>query len=252
MVIVPPAPRTNRSGQDNLLLAALSEESGLLLRKHFHKHELRAGAVLWEPGASVNRVFFPIYGIITIHVPNNDGNAAEVASIGPEGAAGFTEMAGIFPVPTEAIMQTPGRLVAISAEVFATAARDVEEIRRAVELCNAWLLLQAQVLAACNAAHPADGRFCRWLLRASDALGRDTVPATQETIARALGVRRTTATLIAQHLHSRGIISYMRGRITIQDRAGLEAAACHCHRMLGRDRWPSELLRARPKRSATA
>jgi CRP-like cAMP-binding protein len=195
MVIVPPTPRTDRSGQDNLLLAALSEESGLLLRNYLHEHELRAGAVIWGPGASVNRVFFPIYGIIAIHVPNNEGNAAEVASVGPEGAAGFTETAGISPMPTEAVMQTPGRLVAISAEAFATAVRGVEEIRRAMELCNAWLLLQAEVLAACNAVHPADGRFCRWLLRATDAWGRDTIPATQETIARALGLRRTTATL---------------------------------------------------------
>jgi CRP-like cAMP-binding protein len=131
-------------------------------------------------------------------------------------------------------MQTPGRLVEISAEVFAAAARHIEEIRRAVELCNAWLLLQAQVLAACNAIHPGDGRFCRWLLRASDALG-DTVPATQETIARALGLRRTTATLIAQHLQVRGLIRYGRGRITIKDRAALKGVACDCYSTLGHD-----------------
>jgi CRP-like cAMP-binding protein len=242
------SPRSDRSGQDNLLLAALSEESGLPLRKYSHEHELRAGAALWEPGASVNRVFFPIYGIIAIHVPNKEGNAAEVASIGPEAAAGFAETVGISPVATEAVMQTPGRLVAISAEAFADAARRVEEIRRAMELCNAWLLLQAEVLAACNAVHPADHRFCRWLLRATDAWGRDTIPATQETIARALGLRRTTATLIAQHLQRAGMISYSRGRITIRDRAALQAAACHCYGTLGRDHWPSELLRPIAKR----
>jgi len=249
MGVAPSNPGSDHRGQDNLLLAALSEESGLLLRKYFHEHELKAGTVLWQPGASVNRVFFPLHGIIAIHVPNHEGNAAEVASIGPEGAAGFAETASIFPVPTEAVMQTPGRLVAVSAEAFATAARDVEEIRRAVELCNAWLLLQAEVLAACNAVHPADGRFCRWLLRASDALGGETVTATQETVARALGLRRTTATLIAQHLQRAGMISYSRGRITIRDRAALQAAACDCHGTLGRDHWPSELLRSIPKRA---
>ena len=75
-----------------------------------------------------------------------------------------------------------------------------------------WLFLQAQQIAACNAVHAADARFCRRLLRASDALGEDTILATQETIAQALGIRRTTATLIAQQFQLRGVISYRLGK----------------------------------------
>jgi hypothetical protein len=77
---------------------------------------------------------------------------------------------------------------------------------------------------------------------ASDALSGDVVSATQETIAQALGVRRTTATLIAQHLQLRGTISYSRGKIAIRDRAALQAAACDCYSLLVRRHWPSELL----------
>jgi hypothetical protein len=60
------------------------------------------------------------------------------------------------------------------------------------EVCTGWLLLQSQQMAACNAVHSAEARFCRWLLRASDALDARTVTVTRETIANALGVRRTT------------------------------------------------------------
>ena len=111
------------------------------------------------------------------------------------------------------------------------------------EVATGWLLLQSQQMAACNAVHPAEARFCRWLLRASEALDTATVSVTQEMIAHALGIRRTTATLIAQQLQLRGTISYSRGKIAIRDRAGLQAAACDCCRALARAHWPSELLR---------
>jgi CRP-like cAMP-binding protein len=238
--------------EGNPLLAQLSPASSSFLYKHFREHTYKEGTVLWAAGASLNQVFFPVSGFIGIRVPSKGGGEVEIASVGPEGAAGMHEATGMLPVFTEGIMQAAGRVLAISAQAFAVAARQSDEIRRLAELCIEWLLLQSQLLAACNAVHSADARFCRWLLRVSDMLGADIVPATQEAIAQDLGIRRTTATLIAQHLHSRGIISYKRGRITIQDRAGLEAAACHCYRMLGRDCWPSELLRARPTRSTTA
>jgi Mn-dependent DtxR family transcriptional regulator len=44
-----------------------------------------------------------------------------------------------------------------------------------------------------------------------------------------LGVRRTTVTLLAQEMQKRGIVRYSRGRITILDRAELEAYACECY-----------------------
>jgi len=44
-----------------------------------------------------------------------------------------------------------------------------------------------------------------------------------------LGVRRTTVTLLAQELQKRGVLRYSRGRITILDRAALQACACECY-----------------------
>src|ERR1700747_213013 len=105
-------------------------------------------------------------------------------------------------------------------------------------------MLQAQQAALCNAIHTADARFCRWVLRMSDALGVDLLQVTQEAIAEALGIRRTTANLIARQLQCKGMISGGRGKITIRNRAGLQSAACDCYSVLGRRHWPCELLRA--------
>ena len=133
-----------------------------------------------------------------------------------------------------------GRFTRVPGIAFATAVRENQEIGSLAAACDAWLLLQSHQAAACNAAHSADRRFCRYLLRASDALASDTIPLTQETIAQSLGMRRTTATLIAQDLQQRGMINYRRGRIMIADRPRLEIAACDCHAMLAKRNWPAE------------
>jgi Mn-dependent DtxR family transcriptional regulator len=44
-----------------------------------------------------------------------------------------------------------------------------------------------------------------------------------------LGVRRATVSESARTLQQAGLIRYSRGRITIFDRDGLQAAACQCY-----------------------
>ncbi len=50
-----------------------------------------------------------------------------------------------------------------------------------------------------------------------------------------LGVRRASVSEAAQHLQSRGLISYRRGMMIVDDRAGLEKAACECYRLISRE-----------------
>src|SRR5258707_14313795 len=119
-------------------------------------------------------------------------------------------------------------------------ARKTDKIGRAAAFFCVCLLAQSQQLAACTAVHPADARFCRWLLQSAERVEGEVIPSTQETIAQALGIRRTTVTLIAQGLQMEGMISYRRGKIRIRNREGLRTAACDCCAALGRANWPSE------------
>jgi len=75
-------------------------------------------------------------------------------------------------------------------------------------------------------------RLCRWLLQCADRIGSEQLLLTQEFLAEMLGVRRTTVTLLAQELQKRCILRYSRGRITIIDRAALEACACECYKLI--------------------
>src|SRR5438874_2226490 len=49
------------------------------------------------------------------------------------------------------------------------------------------LFAQAQQAGACNVSHAVESRLARWLLRARDLSGSDSLPLTQEYLAQMLG-----------------------------------------------------------------
>jgi CRP-like cAMP-binding protein len=225
----------------NAVLAALSPRAFALLESHLRYRDFPEGSVLWDAGAPTERVYFPLSGVISMVLPVKDGSGIEVASVGREAVAGLG--LGQSRSLTQGITLISGTLSYISATQLAAAARQNEEISRVTAICSDWLLAQAQQFAACNAVHPADARFCRWLLQAAERVEGEVIPSTQETIAQALGIRRTTVTLIAQGLQMEGMISYRRGKIRIRNREGLRNAACDCCNALGRAYWPAERLK---------
>ena len=52
---------------------------------------------------------------------------------------------------------------------------------------------------------------------------------THEFLSHMLGVRRMSVTDVLKPLQDAGLIHNRRGRITVLDRPGLEAAACECY-----------------------
>jgi CRP-like cAMP-binding protein len=91
--------------------------------------------------------------------------------------------------------------------------------------------LMRQILfgASCNRQHSMEKRCARWLLMTHDRAGQDTFPLTQEFLSHMLGVRRATVNVATGMLKKAGFIKYVRGKITVLDRVGLESAACDCY-----------------------
>jgi CRP-like cAMP-binding protein len=96
--------------------------------------------------------------------------------------------------------------------------------------------LMRQILygAACNRIHSMEERCARWLLMTHDRAGQDTFPLTQDFLSHMLGVRRATVNLATGMLKKAGYIRYVRGKITVLDRAGLELTACACYRAINK------------------
>ena len=216
----------------NKLLAALPRGDFQLLASHLVSEQVAQGTVLFEAGAEVDRVYFPLSGMVSLVVVMRDGKTIETATVGREGAIGAMAGLGLHVSRVRAIARLPVFANRIAAPQFRKAAKASKPIADMCILCNEVLLEQARITAACNARHHIEARFCRWLLQTRDRAESDTIMLTQEFLSEMLGVRRTSVTDVAHKIQADGVISYSRGVIKILDLQALKALSCECYETL--------------------
>jgi CRP-like cAMP-binding protein len=204
----------------------------MVLGPYLTRIVLRQGFVCHEPADPIRQVYFPVTGMISLLVLMADGHGVETASIGREGGAGLQAALGESSSGVRAIVSITGSFHAISAIQFGRAVSSNAILANRVYRHLETLLINSRQMAACNAVHDCPARLCRCLLQVADRIGNERVPITQQSLARMLGVRRTTVSLVASQLAGRSLIKYIRGSITILDRPSLESAACECYRVM--------------------
>jgi CRP-like cAMP-binding protein len=213
----------------NHLLAVLPREVLGRLWPRLEMVELPLRQVLHAVETPIDTVYFPETGWISMVATLEDGDGAEVGLVGREGVVGLPVVLGSDSDDLEAMVQAPGRALSLGANTL-RAALDDDPILRNLLLRYA-LAHHGQVArtAACNGRHHTEERLARWLLMAHDRAEGNTFPMTHEFLSMMLGVRRAGITTAAKTLQKAGLIGYERGRIEIEDRAGLEDAACECY-----------------------
>jgi CRP-like cAMP-binding protein len=217
---------------DNKLLASLPRVHFNVLAPHLTTVSLPQGLMAVETGEEVDHVYFPHDGMLSLLMVMRDGKAIETATVGREGVVGAMAGLGLHNSLVRVVVQLPMTASRIASPRFRKAVANSEALRDLCIQFNEILLAQARITAACNALHPIEARFCRWLLQSADRAASDTVPLTQELLAEMLGVRRTSVTEVAGKIQGEGVITYSRGIIKILDRAGLERLSCECYQTL--------------------
>lgn len=212
----------------NHLLDALTATMNQRLARSLTAVFLPTKTVLFEPGQTIEAVFFPVTAVVSLVTPLIDGAAVEVATVGNEGVVGVPLVRG-GSLTVRATSQVAGWVMRMDAGQFLDEVDRNGPVRELVNDYLKALLGQISQIAACNQLHSLEERLSRWLLISHDRAGRDVFDIPHVYLGQLLGVPTITVTLCAGKLEARGLISYQYEQVSVVDRRGLESMACECY-----------------------
>ena len=214
----------------NGMLAALPRAEYLRLLPALEQVRLELGEVLHEAGAPIRHVYFPVDCVICLLTKVDSQRAVATGLVGHEGMVGISLALEVGVSSVRAVVQVAGTALRMPATRFTNEFQRGLQLQRQLYRYAQAKLDQARQIAACLASHRFEQRLACWLLMIGDRAKSSEMLLTQENLAAALNVRRVSVTTGSGSLRSRGLIGYNRGRLSILDRKGLEAAACRCYR----------------------
>ncbi|WP_072298657.1 Crp/Fnr family transcriptional regulator [Paracoccus sp. SM22M-07] len=213
----------------NQILGAFGEDSYRAIQPYLEQVDARFGDLICEAGSPSTHVYFPESCVLSLMTVMENGNEIECANIGNEGAFGlFSAMHGSGS-SARCMVQLAGSMLRCDISHLRKIFRSDLQIQDLFVSYSETVLSQVAQTAGCNALHTIEQRMCRWLLMMHDRAKGDELTYTQEFLARVMGANRTSVTQIAQSLQRRGFISYRRGLMQMEDRAGMQIAACECY-----------------------
>jgi len=219
----------------NRLLEALPDAERAQLDANLEIVDLPLGAVVYESGATMSHVYFPIDCIVSLLYVLEDGDSAEIAVVGNEGMVGISLFMGGNSTPSRAVVQSGGTGYRMKARQLQHEFSRSGPMQHLLLRYTQALITQMAQTAVCNRHHSVDQQLCRWLLLSLDRLDSNTLTMTQELIADMLGVRRAGVTSAARKLQDEGVIEYTRGRIVVVDRDKLETLCCECYEVVRKE-----------------
>ena len=221
--------------RQNHIIAALPVVDYGLLVRHMELVPMRLGHVLAEPGCQMNHVYFPTTAIVSSFYVLRDGASAEYSVIGNEGVVGVSVFMGGEATPNRYIVHGAGHAYRIKKQIMLDEFNRAGPMQRLLLCHTQSVLTQIAQTAVCNRYHSIDQQLCRCLLMRLDRSTSNELVLTQELVAGVLGVRREGITEAAGKLQKAGLIEYRRGRITVLDRAGMEARVCECYAVVKKE-----------------
>lgn len=224
----------------NLILASLPTTDFAMLRGKLARISMWSGDLLQGAAEPAKNIYFVEVGIVSLLAPLKHGGRIEIGHVGIEGAAGVHAALGARTLTSDIIAQSDGIVLSIGVSALRNHLERSRPLRQSLSGFANALHAQVAQTAACNGTHDVAQRLARWLLMVHDRTEGDVLDLTHELISIMLGVTRPGVSIAASTLQKAGLIRYARGRLTIVDRAGLEAVACECYAIVA-DYYRSEI-----------
>ena len=210
----------------NRLLLALSSRNLKQVMPELEHVRCPREQVLMDADSSLDHIYFPDSGVISVLAVYADGNVIEMATIGREGCTGMQAVFGAKVSSAQLLVQIPGTAAKMSRVAFTRAMQSMPSFRSLMYSYVHAFLEQVMVSVACNGAHSLTERLARWLLMMRDRSDDDALPITQNLLAEMLAVHRPSITNAIRELERSGLIEPGRQQVTILDRQGLTKAPC--------------------------
>jgi CRP-like cAMP-binding protein len=225
------ASRTPRKRIGNRLLDCLPVEELDPLQPLWELVSLTRAEEVCRQDSPLSHVYFPLSGIYATVVGLEDGRVIEASTVGNKGLIGIAAVLGLGFSPKTATTPVPGDCLRLTVTALRSALKPGSALDRVLRRYVAYALRNAYQTVACNAAHSAKERMCRWLLTSQDQVGNVQLRMTHESLAQLLGVRRQTVTVIVGTLQAAGYITSRHGVVRILSRRGLETSCCECYQV---------------------
>lgn len=218
----------------NRLLASLPPADLARIRPRLRTIGVEVGHVFFHAAQRIDKVVFLHNGVGSVTAALDDGRTVELATVGDEGFMGTDAVFSDDASALQSVLHVPSPHGPTVAEEMPLAdfRREYQGGGAFRDAINRYMQGFSSLLmrsAPCFKFHGVQERAARWLLLTHDRAHADDFRLSQEFLALMLGSSRPVVTMAACALRSAGLIDYAYGRITIRDRAGLEAASCECY-----------------------
>jgi CRP-like cAMP-binding protein len=223
---------TSSNWPGNRLLLALPSRNLKRLMPELEQIRCQRAQVLMNADSSLDHVFFPDSGVVSVVAVYASGSIIEMATIGREGCSGVQAILGAKRSSVQLLVQIPGTAAKMSRAAFTLAMQSMPSFRNVMDAYVQAFLEQVMVSVACNGAHSLKHRLARWLLMMRDRSDGDALLITQSLLAEMLGVQRPTITNAFRELEASGLIEPGRRQVRILDRQGLTKASCECYQLV--------------------
>jgi CRP-like cAMP-binding protein len=210
----------------NRLLLAMPPDDLTRLLPELERIRYYREEVLVDADSSLDNIFFPDSGVVSVAAVYPNGSMIEMGTIGREGCAGVQAVFGAKRSSMQLFARSPGAGTKMSRASFERGMAGPPAFR------SLMYVYQMMVSAACSGAHSVKERLARWLLMMRDRSDDDALPVTQNLLAEMLAVHRPTISIAAGELEHADLIERGRRQVKILDRKGLMRASCECYEIV--------------------
>jgi len=215
----------------NGILGALLQTEYRRLIDKMEQVDLQPGAIVYRANQEIEHVYFPEDAVIAMVDSMDDGRTVEVGIIGNEGMVGINIFLGGITTPDRAVVQLAGSARRMRARDLRNEIRFGSPLQRLLLLYTQAFVAVISQSVACAQYHSVEQRLARWILTMHDYAPRE-FPMLHSFVAAMLGARRSGISTSAARLRDLGLIDYMRGRILVVDKRGLEKKSCECYQYI--------------------